>query len=94
MHHPFRDFVDGSVTAGSQDQVGATIDVGLGNVAGCPGARGGGYRNTMPSFRQNIHDALDARSAAPSEFPCTRIVDQDGVPVACNGKFSGFLVKL
>ena len=88
MHHPLRHFVDGAIAARRQDQVRAVLDVRARNRARRGGAGRRGHRDVVPLPGEDFHDALNARAAAPSEFSRAGIVDQDGLPVACNGAIS------
>jgi hypothetical protein len=89
MHHALCHFVDGAIAARRQNQVRPIADMGARNRAGRGRAGGGGNRDIVPALREYFYDALDTRAAAPSEFPRTGVVDQDGLPVGCDGTISG-----
>jgi hypothetical protein len=94
MHHSLGHFVDGAVAARRHHQVGA-----VGYVLARDGSRGLGTRSgcnndVVAVFLQDFHRAMDQRTAIPSEFSRTGIVDQDSLPVGCYGVISGILVKL
>ena len=91
---PSSDFVDGAVAAGRHHQVRAAVDVFARDGARGAGPGGGGHRHVVAVLRQDFDGPLDQRAAFPSEFARAGIVDQDGVPVGCDGVFSGFLVRL
>jgi hypothetical protein len=89
MHHALRHFIDGAIAARRQNQVSSVADMSARNRAGRSRAGGGGNGDVVPVLREYFYDTLDARAAAPSEFPRTGIVDQDGLPVGCDGTISG-----
>jgi len=65
-----------------------------GNRAGRTRACGGSDGDAVALLFQDPDGPRDLGIPVPPELARARVVDQDGVPVGCDGGFSGFLVKL
>jgi len=61
---------------------------------GGAGARSGRRGNVMALTLENPDGAFDEGSVVSSQFARTWIVDEDRIPVICDGELSRFLVKL
>ena len=85
MHHPLGHFVDGAIAAGRQNQVRAVLDMPARQAARHAGAGGGGGRDAMAVFGEDLEGALDQRSPMPPDLARLRIIDQYGLPVTCYG---------
>jgi hypothetical protein len=64
------------------------------NTARRPGAGRGGNGDGAGAVAEDSRRPLDQAAAIPFELTRTWIVDEDGVLIACDVKFSRFLVKL
>jgi hypothetical protein len=93
MHHSFGGFVDRPVAPCRHDQVRAALDMLPRDRARCAGPGGRRYGDGVARVSQRVGGAPD-ESRVPSEFSRPGIIDEDGVPVYCDGVLSSVLVKL
>jgi hypothetical protein len=83
VRHTVNSFVDGSVAAGDQDQIGTAIDGAAGDLTGMAGAAGGDGIDNNPGSVQQFDGARE-RIFSPSECASVRIINQYGLPVGCD----------
>jgi hypothetical protein len=81
VDHALGDFVERSVAAGADDQIGAVLDVVAGDLAGRTRAEGGSEGEVVPVEPQDVRQMINQPVAAALKPARARIVDEDRLTV-------------
>jgi hypothetical protein len=84
MDHSIDGFVDGSIAAQHQDEVGARGYGVAGDMGGIVGAGSGRYARTDARAGQRIGGTLENPLRMPAEFAGRGIINQDRLLIRCN----------